>query len=67
MSMDDELTKEMIRNHWRYNEGIIKLAYKNREMISKDEAISLMEYFYNKAMFHGIKHGIENRLVDNNE
>ena len=63
-TMDWALTKEMIKNHWRYNEKIVDLSYQNREMISKREAISLMEYFYISAMLHGIKHGVEGRLVE---
>ena len=64
-TIDWSLTKEMVKNHWRYNEKIVDLSYQNREMISKGEAISLMKYFYMSAMIHGIKHGLEGRTNEN--
>jgi hypothetical protein len=66
-TMDKSLTKEMVQNHWRYNEKIVDLSFQNREMLTKTEAKSLMKYFYISAMIHGIKHGVEGRLHENQE
>jgi hypothetical protein len=55
----------MVDNHWKYNEMIVRLAYKGRMMISVEDAIELMEYFYIKAMVHGIRHKSEGRIGEN--